>query len=81
MCYIPTICHVQLGLEVKTKPAEELTETVEITEEVDEEAEIQGEVSSSLRDARSHLAQIIATARTPERRSCSPDQARAPAGK
>ena len=35
----------QLGLDVKTKPAEEATETVEITEEVDEEQAIQDEVS------------------------------------
>ena len=46
--HVPTICWSQLGLEVKTKPTEELTETVEITEEVDEEVEIQNEASSSL---------------------------------
>ncbi|KAH9937153.1 Spb1 C-terminal domain-containing protein [Fomitopsis serialis] len=34
----------ELGLDVKTKPTEELTETVEITEEVDEETEIQNEL-------------------------------------
>ncbi|KAI0961834.1 hypothetical protein AcW1_000809 [Taiwanofungus camphoratus] len=34
----------EIGLEVKTKPAEELTEIVEITEDVDEEAEIQNEL-------------------------------------
>ncbi|TFY56417.1 hypothetical protein EVJ58_g7656 [Rhodofomes roseus] len=34
----------EIGIEVKTKPTEELTETVEITEEVDEEAEIQNEL-------------------------------------
>ncbi|KZT75162.1 hypothetical protein DAEQUDRAFT_748241 [Daedalea quercina L-15889] len=34
----------ELGLEVKTKPTEELTETVQITEEVDEEVEIQNEL-------------------------------------
>lgn len=34
----------QIGIDVKTKHAEELTETVEITEEVDEEQEIQDEV-------------------------------------
>jgi AdoMet-dependent rRNA methyltransferase SPB1 len=34
-------------LDVKTKPAEELTETVEVVEEVDEEQVIQDEVSIS----------------------------------
>jgi hypothetical protein len=34
----------QLGLDVKTKLTEELTETVDVTEEVDEEQQIQGEV-------------------------------------
>lgn len=34
----------QLGLEVKTKHAEELTETVEVVEEVDDEEQIQNEV-------------------------------------
>ncbi|CCL98991.1 uncharacterized protein FIBRA_00999 [Fibroporia radiculosa] len=33
----------EVGLEVKTMPSEELTETVEITEELDEEAAIQNE--------------------------------------
>ncbi len=32
---------------MKTKPAEELTETVEVIEEVDEEAQIQDEVRST----------------------------------
>jgi AdoMet-dependent rRNA methyltransferase SPB1 len=36
---------MQIGLDVKTKHAEELTETVEITEEVDEEQQIQEEVT------------------------------------
>jgi len=34
----------QLGLDVKNKPTEELTETVEVVEEVDEEQQIQDEV-------------------------------------
>ncbi|KAF7967184.1 hypothetical protein HWV62_35612 [Athelia sp. TMB] len=34
----------EIGIDVKTKHAEELTETVEITEEVDEEQEIQDEL-------------------------------------
>lgn len=42
--YRLTACYLKIGLEVKTKPAEELTEIVEITEDVDEEAEIQNEV-------------------------------------
>jgi AdoMet-dependent rRNA methyltransferase SPB1 len=39
---------MQIGLDVKTKHADELTETVEITEEVDEEQQIQDEVLSYL---------------------------------
>ncbi|KAI0830634.1 Spb1 C-terminal domain-containing protein [Trametes gibbosa] len=39
-----TALREELGLDVKTKDAEELTETVEITEEVDEEAQIQEEL-------------------------------------
>ncbi|KAJ3491042.1 hypothetical protein NLI96_g1012 [Meripilus lineatus] len=35
---------VKIGLEVKTKPAEELTEAVEITEDVDPEQEIEEEL-------------------------------------
>ena len=38
----------QIGLEVKTKPTEELTETVEVVEEVDEEEQIQDEVRSKI---------------------------------
>lgn len=37
----------QIGLDVKTKPTEELTETVEIVEEVDEDQAIQEEVRIS----------------------------------
>ncbi|OBZ79287.1 AdoMet-dependent rRNA methyltransferase SPB1 [Grifola frondosa] len=39
-----TALREELGLEVKTKPTDELTETVEITQLVDEEAEIQNEL-------------------------------------
>ncbi|KAL7285148.1 hypothetical protein ACG7TL_000240 [Trametes sanguinea] len=39
-----TALREELGLEVKTKPTEELTETVEVTEEVDEETQIQQEL-------------------------------------
>ncbi|KAI0652193.1 Spb1 C-terminal domain-containing protein [Trametes meyenii] len=39
-----TALREELGLEVKTKPTEELTETVEVTEEVDEEEQIQEEL-------------------------------------
>ncbi|KAI0361270.1 hypothetical protein OH77DRAFT_1417509 [Trametes cingulata] len=39
-----TALREELGLEVKTKPTEELTETVEVTEEVDEEEQIQKEL-------------------------------------
>jgi AdoMet-dependent rRNA methyltransferase SPB1 len=35
---------VQVGLDVKTTAAEELTEAVEVTEELDEEEQIQNEV-------------------------------------
>jgi hypothetical protein len=35
---------LKTGIDVKTKHADEITETVEITEEVDEEQEIQDEV-------------------------------------
>ena len=43
---------LQLGIDVKSKDTEDLTETVEITEEVDEEQQISDEVcpSSRLRD-------------------------------
>lgn len=40
---------------MKTKPTEELTETVEITEEVDEEVEIQNEASSLPLCVGSHI--------------------------
>ncbi|KAI0639726.1 Spb1 C-terminal domain-containing protein [Trametes polyzona] len=39
-----TALREELGLEVKTKPTEELTETVEVTEPVDEEEQIQKEL-------------------------------------
>ncbi|KAF9787184.1 FtsJ-domain-containing protein [Thelephora terrestris] len=39
-----TALREELGLDVKTKPTEELTETVEVTEEVDEEQQIQEEL-------------------------------------
>ncbi|KAI0778502.1 Spb1 C-terminal domain-containing protein [Trametes elegans] len=39
-----TALREELGLEVKTKPTEELTETVEVTEQVDEEDQIQQEL-------------------------------------
>jgi len=35
---------LKTGIDVKTKHADEITDTVEITEEVDEEQEIQDEV-------------------------------------
>ena len=35
---------LQLGLDVKTRPTQELTETIEVTGEVDEEQQIQEEV-------------------------------------
>ena len=38
---------MKIGLEVKTKPTEELTEAVEITEDVDPEQEIEEEVISN----------------------------------
>ena len=45
---------LQLGIDVKSKDTEDLTETVEITEEVDEEQQISDEVcpSSFLRDTQ-----------------------------
>ncbi|KAH9944111.1 FtsJ-domain-containing protein [Epithele typhae] len=39
-----TALREELGLEVKTKPTEELTETVEVIEDVDEEEQIQTEL-------------------------------------
>lgn len=43
--FIPSLLTTaQVGLDVKTKPTEELTETVEIVEEVDEDQAIQEEV-------------------------------------
>ena len=39
---------------MKTNPAEELTETVEVTEKVDEEQQIQDEVGSSISLVLSH---------------------------
>ncbi|KAI0756685.1 Spb1 C-terminal domain-containing protein [Daedaleopsis nitida] len=39
-----TALREEIGLEVKSKPTEELTETVEVTEELDEEAQIEEEL-------------------------------------
>ncbi|KAI0080260.1 hypothetical protein K474DRAFT_1657968 [Panus rudis PR-1116 ss-1] len=39
-----TALREELGLEVKTKPTEELTETVEVTEEIDPEQQIEDEL-------------------------------------
>lgn len=40
-----SLINSQLGVDVKEKPTEELTEVVEVTEEVDEEQKIEDEVS------------------------------------
>ena len=40
--------HAQIGLDVKTKETEELTETVEITEDIDPDQEIEEEVRAHL---------------------------------
>lgn len=43
-CIILNLLTGQIGLDVKTKLVEDMTEVVEITEEVDEEKEIEDEV-------------------------------------
>lgn len=49
----------QLGLDVKTVPTEELTETVEIVDEVDEEQAIEDEVRQAMKDRERHSKLIL----------------------
>lgn len=58
----------KIGLDVKTKHAEELTETVEVVEEVDEEEAIQNEVGATIThavfvDSRRHCSSNVLTTR------------------
>ncbi|KZS95887.1 FtsJ-domain-containing protein [Sistotremastrum niveocremeum HHB9708] len=67
-----TALREEIGLDVKSKPTEELTETVEITEEVDEEQQIQEELErlnaeASARNKRERRRQNEQKTRTIQR--------------